>query len=156
MSVSTGLLENGRVDGKPLLDVWKFFFTTVVKTSFIIFWIKDESWVSTNNNSLGIVYGAIELSDNYVSIIFVCYFREDWTYTLINRQSYFLKYSIVNYSLYIIMVPNRWNKISDLRCYLFLKIHILANSILCFYLKRNVKIKKLRKYIHELNITVCW
>jgi len=64
VTVTTGLLESWGVLSEPVLEVLSFSFATVVNTSFVIFRIEDESWVSSDLDSLGLVGGGIELSDN--------------------------------------------------------------------------------------------
>lgn len=71
MSIATSSLEGWRVFGEPILEVLEFSFSTVVDTSFVVLWVENESWISSDLDSIGLIGGSIKLGDDKVGLIFV-------------------------------------------------------------------------------------
>lgn len=80
MSISASALKDWRVLGEPVLEVLDLSFTSVVDTGFVVLWIENESWVSSDLNTVGLVGGSVELGNDNVLIILVEFTKliPDW------------------------------------------------------------------------------
>jgi len=80
VSISASALKDWRVLGEPVLEVLDLSFTSVVDTGFVVLWIENESWVSSDLNTVGLVGGSVELGNDNVLIILVEFTKliPDW------------------------------------------------------------------------------
>lgn len=71
VSVTRSTLKDWGVLGKPVFEVLEFSLSAVVDTGLVVSWIENESWVSSDLDTVGLVGGGIELGDDKVLIILV-------------------------------------------------------------------------------------
>jgi len=67
----TSFLKDWGVLIEPFLEWLKSSVAVKVNTGFVISWIEDQSWISSDLNTLGLVGSSIELSNDNVGVILV-------------------------------------------------------------------------------------
>jgi len=74
-------LEDWGVLFKPFLEWFEGSVTIEVNSFLVVFWIEDQSWISSNFNSFGLIGSGIELSNDNVVVVLVgsTEFFPDWS-----------------------------------------------------------------------------